>query len=240
MKFKRTLFICSLYCLLLSVAACASRPASESGGSTAPASGGSSGGSSAAVLSASDKPLDALTKAMHAQLDAKSFRAHMTSSHSDGKTSKMLVEYVAPDRYRMVNEGQDGDAGKGFNVEYIIVGGATYMKIGNGNWAKSPVDAGAIVKGFRDPKMLEELAKKTDIKFLGAETLDGTPMLVYQYEQDNPLGMQVKTTSKSWLSVADGRLRQTESEGEFKGVKSKTLVTITDYNADIRIESPLK
>jgi hypothetical protein len=151
----------------------------------------------------------------------------------------MVIEYVAPDRYRMTNDAQIGE-GRNFKQEFIIIGGATYMKIPNGGWVKSPVDASRIVKAFRDPKMLDELTKTADVKFVGPDTIDGAPMLVYQYTQNNPMGLNLKSTAKTWLSVADGLPRKTESDGEFDGKKTKTLVTITDYNADIKIESPIK
>jgi hypothetical protein len=244
-RIKLSLFsLCSLL-LLLAAAACASRPGGESGAgnNAAPASsdsraGGGGGGSSAAAISENDKPLDAMTKAMRAQLDAKSYRAHVTSTMADGANTAMVIEYVAPDSYRMTSDVQVG--GKGMKQEFIIVGGGTYIKAPNGSWVKSPVDASGIVKAFRDPKMLDELAKTADVKLVGADTIDGAPMLVYQYTQNNPMGMNLKSTSKTWLSVADGLPRKTESDGEFQGKKTKTLVTITDYNADIKIESPIK
>ena len=242
MKSKLKLLALPLCCLLLA-AACASRPAGEGGGSSNAASasgGGSSGGGSAAAISASDKPLDVMTKALRAQLDAKSYRAHVTSSAPGGGNTKMTIEYVAPDRYRMTGEGAGGEAGKGFKMEYVIVGGATYVKMPNSGWVKSPIDANAMIKNFRDPKMLDELTKTADVKLVGPDTLDGAPMLVYQYTQNNPMGMNLKSTSKTWLSVADGLPRKTESEGEFDGKKTKTLITMSDYNADIRIESPVK
>jgi hypothetical protein len=238
---------CLLCSLLLTVStACASRPAGDSsggaGGTATPASSAGKGaGSSAAAISENDKPVDAMTRAMRAQLDAKSYRAQVTSSTDDGTTNKILIEYAAPDRYRMTGGKQDGGgAGQGFKMEYVIVGGATYIKNPNSGWVKSPIDGGEIIKAFRDPKMLDELAKTADVKFVGADTLDGAPMLVYQYTQNNPFGMKMRSTAKTWLSVADGLPRKTETDGEFKGKKMKTLITMSDYNADIKIEAPLK
>lgn len=180
-----------------------------------------------------------MTKAMRAQLEARSFRAHIASSVSNGPNNKMVIEYVAPDRYRMLSEGQGGES-KNFKQEFIIVGNATFIKAPNGGWVKSPIDAGGMVKAFRDPKMLEELAKTADVKYVGVDTLDGAPMLIYEYTQRNPMGMNLKSTAKTWLSVADGLPRKTETEGEFDGKKTKTLITLSDYNADIKIESPIK
>ena len=237
------LSLCSLL-LIIAAAACATRPAGESGagGNASPASpgGGGGGGSTSGVISENDKPLDVMTRAMRAQLDAKSYRARVTSSLSDGTSAAMLIEYVAPDRYHMTSDAQGGGAGKGLKMEYVIAGGATYIKTQNNQWVKSPIDASSIVKAFRDPKMLDELAKTADVKFVGPDTIDGAPMLVYQYTQNNPMGMKMKSTSKTWLSVADGLPRKTESEGEFEGKKTKTLITISDYDADIKIESPIK
>jgi outer membrane lipoprotein-sorting protein len=236
--------LCSLL-LVFAAAACASRPAGDSGAGSnaAPASsdnraGGGGGGSRAAAISENDKPLDAMTRAMRAQLDAKSYRAHVTSTMPDGSNNAMVIEYVAPDRYRMTSDVQVG--GKGMRQEFVIVGGATYIKAPNGSWVRSPVDASGIVKAFRDPKMLDELTKTADVKFVGADTIDGVPMLVYQYTQNNPMGMNLKSTAKTWLSVADGLPRKTEMDSEYQGKKNRTLVTISDYNADIKIESPIK
>ena len=236
--------LCSLL-LVIAAAACASPPAGENsavGGNAANASpgnrAGGGGGGGARAVSENDNPLDAMTRAMRAQLDAKSYRAHVTATLPDGTSNAMVIEYVAPDRYRMTNDAQIG--GKGYKQEFVIVGGATYIKAPNSSWVKSPVDASGIVKAFRDPKMLDELTKTADVKFVGADTIDGAPMLVYQYTQNNPMGMNLKSTSKTWLSVADGLPRKTESEGEMDGKRTKTLVTISDYNADIKIESPVK
>ncbi|MDQ1592491.1 MAG: hypothetical protein QOG71_3118 [Pyrinomonadaceae bacterium] len=238
MNFKIKLLTCSLCAVLAGVAACNSA-GSGGGGVTLPGVRGGGGSNSAAVISADDKPLDVMTKAMRAQLDAKSYRAHVTTSTADGMTNKMVIEYAAPDSYHMTGEGAGG-AGKGFKVEYVIAGGATYVKTPNAGWVKSPLDARAMINAFRDPKMLDELAKTADVKLVGPDTLDGAPMLVYEYTQNNPMGVKMKSTSKTWLSVADGLPRKTESEGEFNGTKTKTLVTMSDYNSDIKIESPVK
>jgi len=194
--------------------------------------------SSAAVISADDKPLDVVLKAMRAQLDAKSYRAHITSSTSKGTNSTMVVEYVAPDRYRMTRKSRAG--GKSFDMEYVIAGGGMYVKGPNGQWVKSPIDAGEMIKAFRDPKTIEELTKTADVKLVGPDMLEGMPMLVYQYTQTNPLGINLKSVAKTWIAVADGLPRQTETEGEFEGMKTKTLIRISDYNSDIKIESPVK
>lgn len=229
---------------LLAVASCSSRsnngsgsaPATNSGG--AGASGAGASGAGAAAISPDDNPPDAMTKAMRAQLTAKSFRARIESTAGDGTSSNSVVEYAAPDRYHMTTEAKTG--GQNVKLEYLVVGGATYIKGPDGRWVRTPIDAGALIKGFRDPKMLDELKKTANVKFVGRETLDGEPMLVYEYTQTNPLGLKMKATSKTWLSATDGLPRKTETEGELDGKKTKTVVTLTDYNSDIKIEPPAK
>lgn len=231
-----TTLLCAL--LLLTASACSSRPGNENA-SNAPATGGGAaggGGGAATAISPDENPLDVLTKAMRAQLDARSFRAHIDSNAGDGTSSTSVVEYVAPDRYRMVVEAKTG--GQTVKLEYLVVGGATYIKGPDGRWVRTPVNAGALIRGFRDPKMLDELKKTADIKFVGRETLEGQPMLVYEYTQTNPLGTKMKATSKTWLSAADGLPRKTVTEGELDGKKTQTVVTISDYNTDIKIEAP--
>lgn len=233
--------LCLLLLLLLTVACNKSENGASGGGVSPPGSGTNAPAiaPATAAISENDKPLDVMTRAVRAQLDAKSYRAHVTSSPGDGAPTKMTIEYVAPDSYRMIRAGQNGPAGN-TGMEFIIVKGALYMKTPNGEWAKSPIDTSEMIKAFRNPKLIEELAKTADVKFVGPDTLDGAPMLVYQYTQSNPMGMNLKSVSKTWLSVADGMPRQTETEGVYDGKKTKTLVNISDYNADIKIESPVK
>jgi hypothetical protein len=225
--------------LLVLTAACGRSDGIGAGGGGVSLPGGTGVGSAPAAISANDKPLDAMTRAMRAQLDAKSYRANVTTTFDGGAPNRMLIEYVAPDSYRMITLGHGG-SGADESLESVIVKGAMYMKTPDGAWAKSPVDASGMIKAFRDPKMLDELTKTADVKFVGPDTLDGAPMLVYQYTQTNPMGMNLKSTAKTWLAVADGLPRKTETEGEFDGKKSKTLVIMSDYNADIKIESPVK
>jgi outer membrane lipoprotein-sorting protein len=240
-------YLSTVFCLILLTATACTRNSTGSGnaGVSLPGSGGNSGsnsggGSTTAAISENDKPLDVMTKAMRAQLDAKSYRAHVTSTLADTAPNKMVIEYVAPDRYRMVRDGQGGSGEENGRMEFVVIGDAMYIRKPDGGWARAPVNAGEMIKSFRDPKMLDELVKTADVKFVGADTLDGAPMLIYQYTQNNPMGMNLKSTSKTWLSVADGMPRKTETEGVLDGKKTNTVITISDYNADIKIESPAK
>jgi hypothetical protein len=237
MDAKMRFLAAPLCSLLLAVCACSSKPETGGGaGAVSPGSGGAS--TSAGVVSASDKPLDVMTRATRAQLDAKSYRANIKNTSSNNSTSTIVVEYAAPDRYHMTTHAQAG--GRDTSLEYIIVGKDTFMKMNGGAWQRFPVDMSKMITTFRDPKFIDEITKSSDIKFVGADTLDGAPMLVYEYTMNNAAGMNIKTHAKTWVAIADGLPRKSESEGEFSGVKTKTEMTVSDYNSDIKIEAPIK
>jgi hypothetical protein len=222
MTLERKMKCLSLCCLLFCAIAC-SGPSSGAGNANVAGVGGKP------AVAASDSPLDAITKAIHAQFGVKSYRVRMTTTLSDGNTHSRLVEFVAPDRFHMVSDKD----------ETIIVGSSTYMKRASGPWMKSPVDVGSMISAFRDPKMEEELRQSTEVKLIGPDTLDGMPMLVYQYTMTKAMGMDLKSVTKTWVSVVDSLPRKSETEGEFKGIKSNTTNLYYDYNADIKIESPM-
>jgi hypothetical protein len=232
----RTKIIGVALCFLsITLAGCKSSPGS-SGGAATVSSNGVNATTSAAVISESDKPLDVMTRATRAQLDAKSYRANITNSLSSGATNTLLIEYAAPDRYHMQTHAQAN--GRDTTLEYIIVGKDTFMRMNYGEWRRFPVDMSQMITAFRDPKLIDELAKKSDVKFVGTDTLDGAPMLVYEYTMDNAMGMNIKSHTKTWVAVADGLPRRSESDSDMNGVKTKTEMKLSDYNSDIKIEPP--
>jgi hypothetical protein len=217
-----------LCCLLLAAAGCGSPATNNGNGSPAANQNAGSAASPGAPVAASRNPLDSMSNAMRAQLNAKSFRARMESSFA-GENSTRVVEFVAPDRFHMTSDID----------EIIIVGPSTYRRTKNGQWQKFPLDAGSMVSTFRDPKMIDELAKSTEMKFLGSEVLDGTPTFVYQYTMTNAYGSGMTTQSKTWIGAADSLPRKSEVEAEINKEKSKTTITYYDYNTNIQIEPPI-
>jgi outer membrane lipoprotein-sorting protein len=204
----------SMLCALLAAAACATPPTNN-------ANSPGSAGTGASLL-------DVMSEAMKAQLAAKSYRARMESV-SDERKVTATVEYLAPDRIHMVS-----------NVnEMIVVGPDTYMKPANGSWQKFPVDVNQIISSFRNPQMIEDLRSSADPKLVGADTVDGIPTNVYQYTVKNPAGMTGTSVAKVWIATTDNLPRKMETESDFSGKHSKTLVTYYDYGADVKIEPPM-
>jgi len=177
-------------------------------------------------LGSSLSPPDALAQSMRAQLEAKSYRVRI-SSFSSTVQGETLVEYVAPDRIHMTNPIS----------EMIGVGSETYARQGQGPWQKAPFNAGEIAATFRDPKLIEDLTTNYDIKFVGTDTLDGAPMMVYEYapKATSPASRSGKT--KVWISTEDSLPRKVETQGVNN--TSVTTIIYSDYNSDIKIELPV-
>jgi outer membrane lipoprotein-sorting protein len=184
---------------------------------------------------------EGLLKATKAQMDSASYRAKIVSSTSAGTESTTTIEFVAPDRYRMTREA-DASGKPMPSQQTIIVGKSTYMKMGNAEWQKFPIDMGEMISQFRNSKLLDELAKNTEVKVLGPDVLDGTPTIVYQYTLNDVIGKGLKSSTKAWVSVSTGLPQQTETEGDItmmgKTMHTKTIVTYSSYGADIQIEAP--
>src|SRR6185295_7304043 len=179
-------------------------------------------------VSGADNPLDVLSKAVSAQLEAKSFRARMTTAIDGGKESTRIVECIAPDRFHISGD-QD---------EMILTGGNVYMKTGGGEWTRLLFDPTQMINQIRDTKQLDEIRKSTDVVPIGAETVDGVPTMAYRYTMKNPFGMNSTSICKMWVSLADSLPRKMEVEGEFNKTKTRSVVTYYDYGADIKIEPP--
>lgn len=220
--------------IALSATACSKLNGDVTGNPTTPNSSG------AATIAPSGDPREDLLKDMSEQLNARSFRARINSSGSLEGDKTWLVEFVAPDRYHMVMEAT-GSNSRMTGIEMIRVGTKIYMKSAERPWQEAPTDVSRFLSGFRDPKILDELRKSIDIKFIGPDTLDGIPMLVYHYTfvGDKPAEASGSSGTKVWVAATDGLPRKTESESEVGGRTRKLTSNFYDYNTDIKIEPPL-
>jgi hypothetical protein len=157
----------------------------------------SSTSTSLPTLAASSDPRADLVKSMKASLDVKSFRKRITTTNSSGSNINSTIEFVAPNRAHIT---QDMTLSNGSNVkkEMIITDKDSYVKNGDVSWQKSPMDLGDFLTQFRDPKIIDELTEKAEVKYLGTDTLDGAPMLVYQYTIKDLLGKGNNMVTKAW------------------------------------------
>ncbi len=182
----------------------------------------------AAIAAARSNPLDSVVNAFQKSLAAQTFRAKLEST-AEGRTSLISYEFVAPDRYRMINGP----------TEMIFVGQDAFLKT-LGSWQRVVTGLQSQMKAVRDPQVVEQLKQGTEAKFIQPDVLDGKPMLVYEYTSTNLMGAEGKTASKTWVGMFDGLPYKSEFESETGNRRSKGVMTWYDYNADIKIDPPLK
>lgn len=182
----------------------------------------------AAISAARANPLESLASAYQKAYEANAYRARLEATR-ESVTAMTTYEFVAPDRFRM----RTGP------TELIVIGEAAFLKT-LGSWQRVTTGLQNQMKSMRDSQWVEKLRKSTDAKFVQADTLDGKPMLVFECNADSLLGAEGNTYAKTWVGVLDGLPHKAEFEGMTGSVKTKGVMTWYDYNADIKIEPPLK
>src|SRR3954471_20719445 len=130
-------------------------------------------------------------------IDLKSFSAKMDGM---GQSEiKSQVDYQAPDRYHIQYLG-----GTGAGMEMIVIGDQMYMKsAGSEKWSKMPGNSASSIPTLRDSFTDEGLKSLTDVKYEGADNLDGKPALVYSYKNVTPKG-GYPFTCKIWVGRDSG------------------------------------
>ena len=162
-----------------------------------------------------------IVNAFRAQLDADRFRITMVLV-TDEETSTEIIEFVAPNRFRLQMEGDD----------LVVIGEIAY-ELRDGVYEVLP-DGGMIgrmVANLVNPSQVEQLTPSiVSVTPQGTETLDGRTMQVYEYIAR--IGDEVES-STVWISQADGRPYQVRQVHETE----LTMITY-EYDVDIVIEDP--
>lgn len=237
MHIPRHCYYAIVYGYLFGLAACNPAPHAAATAST-----GAAPPMPATVATSADPRAD-ITQAMRASLAARSYRSRIVTTSSSGSNRTMSADVVAPDRMHMRME-MDRPGGLKLSKENILVGRSSYVRVGHGAWQKDPMDMGDLMSQFRDPAMVDAIAQKAQVEFLGSDTVDGMPMLVYRYTLKDLLGPGHDAVSKLWIGATDHLQHQLVSESDFdplgngKTIHSKTVATFYDYGADIAIEPP--
>lgn len=153
-------------------------------------------------------------------LGAKSFHATMT--HGDGaRTMTNEVDFVAPDRYRMVMP---------MGTQYII--GDTMIMTVDGRSMKMPMPKGTL--NFRDMSRFSEHEATMTVESLGSEVLDGRPTRKYVVRNTQP----EPSESTMWIG-ADGYPQQIQVNGTAQGQTYTTTIRYSRFNdPGITIDPP--
>jgi outer membrane lipoprotein-sorting protein len=149
------------------------------------------------------------------------FRATMVDL-STGK-SAMVIEFQAPDRYRMSAQGRPPQ---------LIIGDTMIMTV-EGRTMRIPMPKGSMPR-MRNEDALRELEKGSLVEAAGAGTVGVQPARIYRHTTQVD-GKPAQ--SMVWVGLASGLPLQVETRGA-KGGKDVRIV-YSDFNSPkIRIEAP--
>jgi hypothetical protein len=186
----------------------------------APADG--SGSDSAGVAPSGDPTAD-INRMADAFLVQKSFRATMVGS---GTTPMNIeFEYVSPDRFRIKNSQ---------GPEAVIIGKDLYLQT-DGRWQKMPGGHGASIPDVRKAWDKEGRKWISDAKYVGEESVNGTPASVYTYHNKGAEGVG-ENDSTIWISKANGL--PVRIEANYKSGPLKLMRIEYFYDENISIELP--
>jgi len=77
-----------------------------------------------------------------------------------------------------------------------------------------------------------------DVKYVGAESVNGVACHAYAYTIDGELaGQRWAGAGKSWISASDGLPRQIDSELDDSSYQAKSHITY-EYNVDVKVQKP--
>ena len=221
----------SLSCGLMKRFANSTSSSNSSMSNTSSDPGSSSTGSDSAPPSG-DPKTDVIT-ASKKFLDLPKFAANMSGQSSQGNMT-MALEYQAPDRFHMTTS----DAKMHTPTEMIMIGKDMYMQFG-GHWQKIPNTNGASMPNLRQFFDEEGVKSLQDVKYEGDDTVDGKPMHLYSYHNNQTnANMPFTFNSKIWVGSADGlphKIEVTYDHGELKNM------TINyDFEKSVDIQPPVK
>ena len=225
----------SFTCFLLAtcaLAACkpAATPASDAAAtaSATPASAAPAAAPSALAKIAGDlnplaSPKDALKASMDKFLALHSYHASMEfSSGPDGQMAHHDIDFVAPDRYRMVMP---------MGTQFII-GDTMYMHV-QGRSMKVPMPKGTLSQ-WRDPARLAEAEQGMTVQAQGGDTLDGMATRKYLVHHEKPQPIDVTM----WINGDDLPVQiQVNSVLNGKAVASTTRYSRFD-DPTIKVDPP--
>jgi hypothetical protein len=171
-------------------------------------------------------PQQALFAILKAATQAPPYHVSSTSTTDSGVTTVITGEVILPDRLHVkVSTG----------TEMLVVGDKSYQMV-KGSWEPFPIDISSILNGLMGDTAGDPSKTVSNVQYLGQEDFNGASAQVYTYTSTVDLSGQTVTSQvKMW--TANGLPVHQEINGEFAGIKSTTVQTIT-YDPSIKIEAP--
>lgn len=156
-------------------------------------------------------------------LAEKTFRAKMRGTGE--KEVKTDLEFVAPDRFRIKT---------GPGLETIVIGKDVYLSM-NGSYQKLPGAMDGSIPDLRATFNKEGRKWFSDVRFVGEESVNGKPSLVYEYKNKGE-GNLGENDSKIWVAKDDGLPLKIESR--YKRGNLRTMIIEYEYDPNIAIDVP--
>jgi hypothetical protein len=146
-----------------------------------------------------------------------------TKANVGGRAIESVVQFQAPDRYRVTGAGRPPS---------VIIGSNMYLAL-NGRTMKVPMPAGTIDQ-FRDPDALARVERSATVEDLGLDTVGALPAHKYGYHTTGATPADCVV----WVGVASGLPMRIQATTHGKS----TIVSTVDYSrygdASIRIDAP--
>ena len=176
-------------------------------------------------------------------VNSQSNRMEVSTVLGNGATSVNVIEFVPPDRKRIISSDYD--------MEYIVIGEQVYAKT-SGNWAETEIPAAT----FMGEEVITEMtiaAMVSDAQFVRVDTLDGKPVVVYSYLSTTMSGdIELNSQVELWVGADDGLPYQMINTGDIlsaatdpasgestlQAVQAQTTTTF-EFDPSISIEPPL-
>lgn len=169
-------------------------------------------------------------------------RMDVTTMLDDGKTSTSTIEFVPPDRKRIVSlEG---------NMEYIVIGEKVYAN-SSGEWQETQIPASTFLgDGAVTAQTIGEIIGQG--QFLRQDQFEGADVLIYSYASTTRSGdIKLHSQTELWVSVEDGLPMKMIVDGEILSASTDPATgesklqpvnalttTIIVFDPTIRIEPP--
>jgi len=194
----------------------------------------------AQAVSASDDPIDVITKAAAAFLHDTSHRCRKTSSGNSGPGwgDVTVTEVAGSDRTRIILDQSRPEQTHG---ETILIGKDGYRRMGNGPWQKLGAAEMSLYGRWGQgtltlPDQLKFGYKSGDLKLVGPQVIDGVPTLLYRVVIHST---EIERTINIWVGSNDTLPRRTEMSTHDPRIGTSWQETTScSYGVDIKIEPP--
>jgi hypothetical protein len=176
-------------------------------------------------------PLDVVKKSLLSVFESDSVRAKTVLMPAEGESQTLLLEYVKPDRMRIVQP--DG-------TEQIAIKGKGIWKKEGDTWEGEGPEMANMLFGFIEASAVQESLKSIQIdsvQLVGPDLLEGKPMFVYTYKTQVDMGgTKNNGVGKIWIGALDGRPYKGDSESDSIASPGKTDRTQVTYEYDLPLE----